>query len=58
MKNLVYILILFPSLIFSQTVGFKYHAIVKQKPALTEENIIISVEYIHLKLLMEIELRK
>lgn len=29
MKNLVYILILFPSLIFSQTVGFKYQAVVR-----------------------------
>ena len=29
MRNLLYILILFPSLIFSQTVGFKYQAVVR-----------------------------
>ncbi len=29
MRNLIYILVLFPSLIFSQTVGFKYQAVIR-----------------------------
>ena len=33
-----------PSLTFFQKTGFKYQAIVKQKPALTEKNVIISSE--------------